>query len=181
MSKGGFYSALMIGDAIKTRLTPLTFNKPAFNGIQWDFPSDYFEGTILSSRLASPGTVVLGENAGGQTLGDVTNLFGGHAKVHLNDFSRLGFTYLNVANFSSKRKLSRNSLKGVLTSAQNEGQVETIVLRLSDDSPEDGVGGTSLFSERILIDGVEHPEIVLVLRGGVRRRVVIEANGVESI
>ncbi|MEC8646827.1 MAG: hypothetical protein VXY00_07620 [Candidatus Latescibacterota bacterium] len=181
MSKGGFYSALMIGDAINTRLTPLTFNKPAFNGIQWDFASDFFEGTILSSRLASPGTVVLGENASGQTLGDVTNLFGGHAKVHLNDFSQLGFTYLNVANFSSKRKLSRNSLKGVLTSAQNEGQVETIVLRLSDDSPEDGIGGTRLFSERILIDGVEHPEIVPVLRGGVRRGGVIEANGVESI
>ena len=53
------------------------------------------------------------------------------------------------------------------------GQVETIVLRLSDDSPEDGVGGTRLFSERILIDGVEHPEIVPVLRGGVRRGGVI--------
>ena len=56
-----------------------------------------------------------------------------------------------------------------------------VVLRLSDDSPEDGIGGTRLFSERILIDGVEHPEIVPVLRGGVRRGGVIEANGVESI
>jgi hypothetical protein len=181
MSKGGFYSALMIGDAISTRLTPLTFNKPAFNGIQWDFSSDRFEGTILASRLASPGTVVAGENAGGQALGDVTNLFGGHANVRLNDFSKLGFTYLNVANFSSTRGLSSNSLKGVLTEAQNEGEVETVVLRLSDDSPEDGVGGARLFSERVIINGVEHPEIVPVLRGGVRRGGVIEANGVEAI
>lgn len=181
MSKGGFYSALMIGDAISTRLTPLTFNKPAFNGIQWDFASDRFEGTILASRLASPGTVVMGENAGGQALGDLTNLFGGHAKVRLNDFSQLGFTYLNVTNFSTARRLSSNSLKGVLTEAQNEGQVETVVLRLSDDSPEDGVGGARLFSERVIINGVEHPEIVPVLRGGVRRGGVIEANGVEAI
>ncbi len=181
MSKGGFYSSLMIGDAIRTQLTPLTFNKPAFNGIQWDFSSDRFEGTILASRLASPGTVIAGENANGQALGDLTNLFGGHANFRLNDFSQLGFTYLNVANFSTRQKLSRNSLKGVLTQAQNEGQVETIVLRLSDDSPEDGVGGARLFSERIIINGVEHPEIVPILRGGVRRGGVIEANGVEAI
>ena len=77
--------------------------------------------------------------------------------------------------------MSSNSLKGVLTEAQNEGEVETVVLRLSDDSPEDGVGGARLFSERVIINGVEHPEIVPVLRGGVRRGGVIEANGVEAI
>ncbi|MEE3233365.1 MAG: hypothetical protein VX294_04300 [Candidatus Latescibacterota bacterium] len=181
MSKGGFYSSLMIGDAIRTRLTPLTFNKPAFNGIQWDFSSDRFEGTLITSRVAAPGTVVMGENALAQRLGDVTNLFGGHAKIHLTDFSNLGFTYLNIANFSSARKLGRNSLKGVLTGDQNEGQVETVVLRLTDDSPEDGIGGARLFSERVVINGVEHPEIVPTLRGGVRDGGVIEANGVESI
>ena len=53
-----------------------------------------------------------------------------------------------MANFSNEAE--SQLAKGVLTSAQNEGQ-ETIVLRLSDDSPEDGIGG--LFSERILIDG----------------------------
>jgi hypothetical protein len=181
MSKGQFYSSLTIGDALNTTLTPLTFHKPAFNGLQWDFASDLFEATLVASRLASPGTVVASENAGGQLLKDVTNLYGIHGAMRLGDFSRLGFTYVNVANFSSARRLGNNSLKGVLTEDQNGGHVETIVLRLSDDSPEDGKGGAQLFSERIFLNGVEHPEIVPTVRGGIRRAGLLEANGVENI
>jgi hypothetical protein len=181
MGKGQFYSALTIGDAIRTTLTPLTFSKPAFNGIQWDFASDKYEATLLASRLASPGTPIAFENSLGQILGNMTNLFGFHGKMQLGDFSRLGLTYVNIANFSTSRKLGDNSLKGVLTEAQNGGNVETIVLRLSDDSPEDGKGGTQLFSERVIIDGVDHPEIAPSIKGGVRRGGVIEANGAEAI
>jgi len=181
MSKGQFYSALTIGDALNTTLTPLTFRKPAFNGVQWDFASDRFEATLIASRLASPGTVVASENAGGQNLNDVTNLYGIHAAAHLGNFSRLGFTYINIANFSAARRLGNNSLKGVLTEDQNGGFVETIVLRLSDDSPEDDKGGAQLFSERIFLNGVEHPEIVPTVRGGIRRAGLLEANGAERI
>ena len=181
MSKGQFYSALTIGDAINTTLTPLTFRKPAFNGVQWDFASDLFSATMVASRLASPGTVVQSENAGGQNLSDITNLYGIHAVTNLGSNSRLGFTYVNIANFSSARRLGNNSLRGVLTEDQNGGNVETIVLRLSDDSPEDGQGGAQLFSERIFLNGVEHPEIVPTVRGGIRRAGLLEANGAESI
>ena len=181
MSKGQFYSSMTIGEALRTTLTPLTFSKPTFNGVQWDFAADKYQMTLLASRLASPGTAVALENSLGQILGDMTNLFGTHAKVQLGDFSKLGFTYLNIANFSTGRKLGDNSLKGVLTEAQNGGNVETIVLRLSDDSPEDGVGGAQLFAERIIINGVNHPEIVPSPRGGVRRAGVIEANGAETL
>ena len=106
--------------------------------MQRDFASDLFEATLVASRLASPGTVVASENSGGQKLSDVTNLYGIHAAAHLGDFSHVGFSYVNIANFSSARRLGNNSLKGVLTEDQNGGHVETIVLRLSDDSPEDG-------------------------------------------
>ncbi|MBI2505371.1 MAG: hypothetical protein HYW07_19325 [Candidatus Latescibacteria bacterium] len=181
MTKGQFYSSLTIGDAIRTTLTPLTFSKPAFNGIQWDFASDKYEGTLVASRLASPGTPIAFENSLGQTLGNMTNLVGFHGKVQLGDFSKLGLTYVNAANFSTAKKLGDNSLKGVLTEAQNGGNIETIVLRLSDDSPEDGKGGTQLFAERVIIDGVDHPEIAPSIKGGVRRGGVIEANGAEAI
>ena len=181
MSKGQFYSALTIGDAISTTLTPLTFRKPAFNGLQWDFASDRFAATLIASRLASPGTVIASENSGGQNLSDVTNLYGLHATASLGDFSRLGFSYINIANFASSRRLGNNSVKGVLTEDQNGGHVETIVLRLSDDSPEDGKGGAQLFSERIFLNGVEHPEIVPTVRGGFRRSGLLEADGAESI
>lgn len=181
MAKGQFYSSMTIGEALRTTLTPLTFSKPAFNGIQWDFSSDKYQMTILASRLASPGTAIQFENSLGQVLGDMTNMFGVHSKVQLGDFSKLGFTYLNIANFSTGRKLGDNSLNGVLTEAQNGGNIETIVLRLSDDSPEDGRGGAQLFAERIIINGVDHPEIVPSPRGGVRRAGVIEANGAETL
>ena len=145
------------------------------------FCFDKYQTTIVASRLASPGARIQFENSSGQILGDMTNLFGIHSKVQLGDFSNLGLTYLNVSNFSTGRKLGENSLQGVLTEAQNGGNVETIVLRLSDDSPEDGDGGAQLFAERIIINGVDHPEIVPSPRGGVRRAGVIEADGAETL
>ncbi|MEE3234780.1 MAG: hypothetical protein VX294_11490 [Candidatus Latescibacterota bacterium] len=181
MSKGQFYSSMTIGEAIRTTLTPLTFSKPAFNGVQWDFASDKYQTTMIASRLASPGTRLQFEVSSGQVLGDMTNLFGMHNKVQLGDFSNVGFTYLNIGNYSTGRKLGENSLQGVLTESQNGGNIETIVLRISDDSPEDGRGGAQLFAERIIIDGVDHPEIVPSPRGGVRRAGVIEANGADAL
>ena len=181
MSKGQFYSSMTIGEAIRTTLTPLTFSKPAFNGVQWDFASDKYQTTMIASRLASPGTRLQFEVSSGQVLGDMTNLFGIHNKVQLGDFSNVGFTYLNIGNYSTGRKLGENSLQGVLTESQNGGNIETIVLRISDDSPEDGRGGAQLFAERIIIDGVDHPEIVPSPRGGVRRAGVIEANGADAL
>lgn len=181
MTKGQFYSAVTIGEAIRSTITPLTFSKPAFNGIQWDFASDKYQLTLVGSRLASPGAVLQFENSPGQILGNMTNLYGLHTKVHLGDFSKLGLTYLNVSNFSSARRLNDNSLKGLLTEAQNGGNIETIILRLSDDSPEDSRGGAQLFAERIIIDGVDHPEIIPSIRGGVRRDGIIEASGAEII
>ena len=98
---------MTIGEALRTTLTPLTFSKPAFNGVQWDFAADKYQMTLLASRLASPGSAVAFENSLGQILGDMTNLFGVHSKVQLGDFSKLGFTYLNIANFSTGRRAGR--------------------------------------------------------------------------
>ena len=36
-SKGQYHMALTIGNEIRTTLTPLTFSKPTFNGVQLDF------------------------------------------------------------------------------------------------------------------------------------------------
>ena len=181
MTKGQFYSSLAVGEAIRTSLTPLTFSKPAFNGIQWDLSSDKYQMTLLASRLASPGGPLQFENSPGQILGNLTNFWGMHSTAQLGDFSRLGLTYLNSANFTTSNRLGDNSLSGILTEAQNGGNIETIVLRLSDDSPEDAKGGAQLFAERVVIDGVDHPEIRPTIRGGERRAGVIEANGTETI
>ena len=45
---------MTIGDRIRTTLTPLTFSKPAFSGIQADFASDKYQATVLMSRISNP-------------------------------------------------------------------------------------------------------------------------------
>lgn len=56
-----------------------------------------------------------------------------------------------------------------------------IAIRLSDDSPEDGEGGALLYSERIFIDGVQHPEIHPLIEGGIRHRGLLEASGTDVV
>ena len=72
-------------------------------------------------------------------------------------------TYVNANHGNSRLSVEENSLKGVLGGRLNAENVRRIVVRLSDDSPEDNTGGALLFRERIFIDDVEHPEIKLRL------------------
>ena len=51
--KGEYHYAITIGSHIRTTLTPMTFSKPRFNGIQWDLLSDKYALTMLLSRLNS--------------------------------------------------------------------------------------------------------------------------------
>ena len=45
--------ALTIGEQIRTTLTPMTFSKPAFDGVQMDLQSDKHAVTVLMSRISS--------------------------------------------------------------------------------------------------------------------------------
>ena len=63
---GQFYSALMVGDGIRTTLTPLTFSKPRFDGIQWDLTTDKYALTMLSSRVSNTGEISSSEVGGGR-------------------------------------------------------------------------------------------------------------------
>lgn len=182
-SRGQYYTALTIGDAIRTTLTPLTFSKPSFNGLQWDFLSDKYSLTALASRINNPGVERKEDDDPPETATDHTNFIGLRGVVRIGDFAELGATYVNAYNTRSIDDWVENSLKGRLTSGQNWGKVRRITIRLSDDSPEDGVGGAMLFTEKIYIDGREadlgpgNPEI----RGGIRREGHWEANGSERI
>ena len=54
-AKGQHQYALTISNQLRTTLTPLTFSKPAWDGVQFDWASDKYQGTIIYSRLSSPG------------------------------------------------------------------------------------------------------------------------------
>ncbi|HIL10426.1 MAG TPA: hypothetical protein EYG11_17125, partial [Candidatus Latescibacteria bacterium] len=45
--KGQYHYAITVGNQIRTTLTPMTFSKPLFDGLQWDFLSDKYAATLI--------------------------------------------------------------------------------------------------------------------------------------
>ena len=168
---GEFHSSLMVGDGIRTTLTLLTFSKPRFDGIQWDFMTDKYAATLLSSRVSNTGEISSSEIGGGVQAGTFTNLMAARGQVQVGDFARMGATFVNAAHRNSNVPFGDNSLSGLLSGPMNADFVRSVVVRISDDSPEDGEGGALLSRWRIFINGVEHTDdIIPTVEGGVRRR-----------
>jgi len=154
-NRGQFHYSLTIGDEIRTTLTPMTFSKPGFNGIQWDFAADKYEGTMLLARPSRPAAATSLDIPDQKT--SVTNLLAGRAITHVGDFVKVGATY--VTAFQAQTLLDDFSgnpfAGGALTTDQNALPISRIIIRLSDDSPEDGSGGAALFDDEIVIRDVD--------------------------
>jgi hypothetical protein len=180
--EGQYHTSLMVGDGIRTALTPLTLSKPRFDGIQWDFMSDKYGVTLLSSRINHTG--ITANNSGDPPISadPFTNLYAFRGQAQVGDFARVGMTFVNTAHRSSELPFGSNSMRGVLSGPMNADFVRSIIVRISDDSPEDGEGGALLSRTRIFIDGVEHTDDILpTIEGGLRRRGVIEASGSDVV
>jgi len=179
--KGQFYTAMTIGEAIRTTMTPLTFSKPAFNGIQWDFLADKYAVTLLASRVNSPGIPATSQSAAANTVENSTRLVGTRGVAQVGDFVQVGTTWINASHARSDLDRGDNSLKGVLTIPQNTGNVESVTIRISDDSPETPQAGAVLIFDQVIIDGEIHPEITPIVRGGIRQGGNIETKGEDDV
>jgi len=179
--KGQFHMAATIGEGIRTSMTPLTFSKPAFNGIQWDFLADKYAVTMLASRVSSPGITSNSQSSAATVVENSTRLVGTRGVAQVGDFAQVGATWINASNARSDLGLAGNSLKGVLTTPQNTGNVETITVRISDDSPETPNTGALLIFDQVIINGEIHPEITPIVRGGIRQGGNIEAKGEDDV
>ena len=197
--KGQYAYALTIGDRIRTTLTPMTFSKPTFSGIQLDLATDKYEATFLASRPSSPGAVGSASGSttgGGRERSNDTNLIGGRGTVQIGDFVKLGATYLSAFNAQTKgQAFEGNPFAGTLTEGQNNADVSRIEVRLSDDSPEDGVAGAAYFQEEMIITTIDGGKIsnrrrlgdnnILdfypSIQGGFRREGFLSADGNEVI
>ena len=147
--KGQHHLTLTIGSRIRTTLTPMTFSKPAFDGVQADYQSDKYALTLLASRINAPGfsTQVPVETT------NSTNLYGFHGTGQIGDFITLGGTYVNAHNaLTLLESFKGNPLSGSLTVGQNLEHIGQLFIRLSDDSPDDREGGATLFSWDIVIE-----------------------------
>lgn len=152
-TRGQHHFNVAIGDEIFATLTPMTFRKTAYNGILFEYAGDRYAATGLMSRINLPGIQTAGQGAIGPSYEDnFTNLLGLRAVWNLGDFVQLGGTFLNAHNGrTATDRFEGSPFEGKLTTGQLDGRIDRIVIRLSDDSPEDGEGGATLFSSDIEI------------------------------
>ncbi|MFH1007594.1 MAG: hypothetical protein V1800_08845, partial [Candidatus Latescibacterota bacterium] len=173
-SKGQYHMAMTIGEQLRTTFTPLTFYKPTFSGIQWDFLSDKYAATIIGSRISNAATALANEGDPPARTTDFTNLFGFRGVIQMGDFTTVGVTYVGAMIGNAIRDLVDTSLKGNLSSRQNTSKVREITIRISDDSPETSESGAILYAQQIYIDG-KPVDIAPLVRGGEERFGNLEA------
>ncbi len=194
-SKGQYHYAITVGNLLRTTLTPLTFSRPRYNGVQIDFMADKYAGTILASRVSDP---ILGFTQEPETRSSTTTMFGGRTTVQIGDFIEVGATLVDARNTNTTLDLfSGDLVAGSLTSGQSSTPLTAIAIVLSDDTPADGEGGAALFRHNVRIvsrnfetqqeqvynlrdvvrSGAEWP----VIFGGFQRSGFIAADGDERI
>jgi hypothetical protein len=150
-SGGGFSYSITIGDELFTTLTPLTFRKTGFNGVVTSMASERWRATGLFSRLSAP-IIDINPDFPTRPLENATNLMAWRLEADVNDHMTLGATFVNAhTNNGARESFQDNPFKGILSSGQLDRRLELLVVRLSDDSPEDGEGGAVLFSDDIEI------------------------------
>ena len=156
-SYSGFETRLMVGDAIRTKFTSLTFNRARFNGIRWDAGTPKYRGTVIASRISDPIRFRFDENIyidGVRRIRDWTQyLFGGHFETDIGDILTLGVTYVNQHQRRSSIDSKESSLKGVVSNVIPR----VIFLRISDESPGDNSGPIVFSPPTIIINGQPRP------------------------
>ncbi len=178
--KGQFHYSITVGNEIRSTLTPMTFSKPRFNGIQWDFQSDKYAATVLISRIS---------NTGGSQTSNNTSLLGGRLEMQMGDFAKVGGTFVNAHHAQTQAEVfNGNILKGNLTGEQNLAQVTLIEVLIKDDSPADGEAGGALFAHDVVIWDAEGKQtrgseigFRPLIEGGFQRRGFLAADGNEVI
>ena len=193
--KGQYHYAITVGDQIRTTLTPMTFSKPTFNGIQIDFAADKYAATLIASRINDP---VSGQTRRPSTLTNATSMFGGRATAQLGDFIEVGATMVDARTVNTALDMFNGDLlAGSLASGQSAVPLTAIAVVLGDDSPDDGEGGAALFSHDVRVTSRDFAtgkvtvqtlsELVRpdsewpVVFGGFRRRDYLAADGSELI
>ena len=146
---GQFSYAVTVGNEIRTTLTPMTFSKPRFNGVQIDFAADKYQATLIASRISDPAAGVTPQP---ERTSNATSLAGGRVTAQVGDFVTVGGTLVDARNVNTSLDLfSGDLVAGNLTAGQSSTPVTAIAVILSDDSPEDGVGGAALFQHDVRI------------------------------
>ncbi len=187
-SKGQYHYAMTISNRLRTTLTPMSFSKPFWDGVQFDVATDKYQGTIIYSRISAPGGAST-DNTEFLTT-NLTTLMGGRATAQIGDFTQLGLHFVNTHQSNTLIDgFKGNPIAGALTVDQNQA-VSFIEVVLRDDSPEDGSGGAAYFpvgSDIIItyndgtVDQGKEIRFEPAIQGGFIQEGFISADGNEEI
>ncbi len=183
--KGQYHYAITVSNQLRTTLTPMTFSKPLFDGLQWDFASDKYTATLLLSRISDAG--VSGANPQQRT--DNTNLLGGRLVAQVGDFVRVGTTFVSAHHAHTQiEAFSGDMFRGNLTAEQNAEGVARLQIAIRDDSPEDNEGGGALFAADLVLYDLQGQQLRAselgfrpLIEGGFERQGFLAADGNERI
>ena len=134
-ASGGASYRLTIGDQIYSHFTPLTFYKPRFNGVRLDYAASRASGSLLMSRPSDPDEFERTNS---------TTMIAAHVEVEAFPGAVFGMSYVNAHNVLTQIEFDDgNPLHGTLTASHNT-PLETIWVRVRDDSPGNGSEGVKL-------------------------------------
>ena len=150
-ASGDYNYSIIIGGEINATLTPMTFRKAGFNGVVANLGTSRFQATSLFSRVSAP-SIAIDPLAPTASVSNFTNLVAGRLQADILPHLSLGLTLVNAHNGNgSSESFKDNPFQGSLTTGQLERRQNLIVVRLGDDSPEDGEGGAILFAQEVEI------------------------------
>ena len=164
----GWAAALIIGDEIRTLFTPLTLNLVGLDGVRLDVQTSHrrFFPRVFSTRFSAiasrwEGPVPNGRFGEGGTKGccdfvmdieeaqrNASLLLGGHGEVEIGAL-RMGMTGVNFHLFDANQ--DEFSLRGGLQAATVLPSF--LIVRISDDSPEDERRGAVVSALRLRLNG----------------------------
>ena len=186
--KGSSGYSLTVSNDLRTSLSPMVLSKVRMDGLQIDASSDKYQSSFIYSRISGP-RATLGSDVRRTNL---TSLVAGRFEAQVGDFVKLGFHTANVhqSNTQNDKALLESFFKGNLTQSQNEETVNTVMVVLRDDSPDDGVGGAAFFpdaSDIIIryadgsVDSGKDLRFEPIVEGGFPQSGYLAADGSEEI
>ena len=155
---GGWGYSLVVGDGLLAHFTPLTLSKVNFNGARFDLALPRLSFTGMASRIERPHAyqevAAIWNIEKTHYAEDSILLLGGRTEADLGRL-RLGLNWANMHLYNSIRE--GNTLRGVLR--PDQPLMDYILVRFSDDSPADGVGGAVVQEVNLVINGEVRTDI----------------------